>query len=87
MVYWSMRVQFCIQFYTMAWGWDQNVAPFVGDVGGDGRDGGQRDGVGFQGAGETHGLPVHVLHVQDGWFIWASDSEERYSYTLFLDHW
>lgn len=71
--------------YTLACRWDQNVAPFVGDVGGDGCDGGQRDGVGFQGAGETHGLPVHVLHIQDGWLIWTSDSEESYNYTLFLD--
>lgn len=53
------------------------MSPFVGDVGGDGRDGGQRDGVGFQSPGETHGLSVQVLHVQDGWLVWTNHIKEN----------
>lgn len=69
----------------LAYLWHQNIAPFVGDVGGDGRDGGQRDGVGFQGPGQAHGPPVQVLHVQDGWLIWSSNIKQTYNYRLFLD--
>lgn len=69
----------------LAYLWHQNIVPFVGDVGGDGRDGGQRDGVGFQGPGQAHGPPVQVLHVQDGWLIWSSNIKQTYNYRLFLD--